>query len=721
VNVPVQFTGKYGGGGLVLQTGQLAGQADGSVLARLGDTVVLATLCLSKEDREGVDYLPLTVEYNEKLYAAGKIPGSFLRREGRPGEEAVLASRIIDRPIRPLLPAHFRREIQLLVTVLSTDQDNDPTILGVMAASAALGISSMPFAGPISAVRMGYVNGEYIVNPTITQRAESLIDVFVVSTSKEVCMLEAEAKEASEEIVFEAIQRGHQVNQEAIELQKTFQTAMGKTKLPVPDEEKHNEVLDFVRQTSLPAINAALDESNKVDFNAAQAQILENLIAQSEGNFEEGLLGHALEQISKEVVRHNAIFAHKRLSGRGLNEVRELYCQVAYLPRVHGSALFSRGITQVLNVTTLGPMNMAQQIDNLSAETTKRFMHHYNFPPFSTGEVKKLGGLGRREIGHGALAEKALLPVLPSMEDFPYTIRCVSECLSSSGSTSMASTCATSLSLMDSGVPIKKHVGGISIGLMVDEPSGNFVTLTDIEGLEDHFGDMDFKVTGTEDGITAIQLDIKLQGISMEIVQKALAEAKTARLYILEKMRAAIGQPRPEVSPYAPKMVKIKIDPDKIGAVIGTGGKTIRSITEASGATVDIDQDGTIFIGAIDSKSADIAIRMITDLTKEIAVGEIYTGKVVRIMSFGAFVELLPGKDGMVHVSELDSSRVEKVEDFVRVGDEITVKVIEIDGQGRVNLSRRVLLSDYDSSTENKRPARFDRGSRPQNGNYNRR
>ena len=719
MNVPAQFIGKYGGSELILETGKLACQADGSVLARLGDTTVLATACIAKEAREDIDFLPLTIEYVEKMYAAGKIPGSFLRREGRPSEEAVLAGRIIDRPIRPLLPQNWRKEVQIIASVLSTDQDNDPSILGVIASSAALSMSSMPFAGPISAVRIGRIQEQFIVNPSIAQRAESDIDVFIVSTDKEVCMLEAEAKEASEQVIFEAIQLGHKVNQEAIALQNTFTNAVGKAKEEMPAEKPHNEALAFVKNEAENAIKSALDESNKIDFNDAIDTILLNLVEKAGENFETNALRKALDEITKQVVRYSAINDKKRLSGRALSELRELNCEVSLLPRVHGSALFSRGITQVLNIATLGPMNLAQQIDNLTAETSKRYMHHYNFPPYSTGEVKRVGAVGRREIGHGALAEKALLPVLPALEDFPYTIRTVSECLSSSGSTSMASTCASSLSLMEAGVPIKKHVAGISIGLMTDERNGNFVTLTDIEGLEDHFGDMDFKVSGTDSGITAIQLDIKLQGISMEVIQKALSEARAARLIILEKMSAVIARPRPEVSPYAPKMVKIKIDPEKIGAVIGTGGKTIRSITETSGATVDIDQDGTIFIGAIDAKSADIAIRMITNLTKEIEVGEIYTGKVVRIMPFGAFVELIPGRDGMVHVSELDSSRVEKVEDFVRIGDEITVKVIEIDGQGRVNLSRRVLLTDYNPEDDNKRPPRLDRGLRPQNGGYN--
>jgi len=719
VNKPVQFIGMYGGKELSLETGKIAGQAQGAVVARLGDTVVLATVCIAKEPNPTLDFLPLTVEYVEKMYAAGKIPGSFLRREGRPGDEAILAGRIIDRPIRPLFPENWRREVQIIATVLATDQDNDPSILGVIASSAALSISPMPFDGPVSAVRIGRVDGQYIINPNAEQRTQSDIDVFVVSTEEEVCMLESEAKEASEQIIFEAIQLGHKINQEAIALQKTFTDAIGKTKYEIPATIKNEEVYALTKKQTENALKNALNEGNKVDFNAARELIFDSLLKAAGEDFEKKDLAEAFEEIAKEVVRHSAIYDKKRLSGRALDELRDLNCEVSLLPRVHGSSLFARGITQVLNVTTLGPINRAQQIDNLSDEDTKRYMHQYNFPPYSTGEVKRIGSVGRREIGHGALAEKALLPVLPSQEEFPYTIRTVSECMSSSGSTSMASTCASSLSLMDAGVPIKKHVGGISIGLMTDQDTGNFVTLTDIEGLEDHFGDMDFKVTGTDSGITAIQLDIKLHGIPMQVIERTLQQAKEARLVILSKMNEAIATARPEVSPYAPKMVKINIDPDKIGAVIGSGGKTIRSITETTGATIDIDQDGTVYIGAIDGKSADMAIKMIYDLTKEIEAGEIYTGKVVRIMSFGAFVELLPGKDGMVHVSELDSSRVEKVEDFIKLGDEITVKVIEIDSQGRINLSRRVLLADYDPN-EAKRPPR-DRGPRPSGGGYNKR
>ncbi|MCL2475159.1 MAG: polyribonucleotide nucleotidyltransferase [Chloroflexi bacterium] len=719
MNTPVQFIGKYGGKELSLETGKIAGQAQGAVVARLGDTVVLATVCIAKEHNPAVDFLPLTVEYIEKMYAAGKIPGSFLRREGRPGDEAVLAGRIIDRPIRPLLPENWRREVQLITTVLATDQDNDPSILGAIASSAALAISPMPFDGPISAVRIGRVDSQYIINPTVEQRIQSEIDVFVVSTKKEVCMLESEAKEASEQIIFEAIKLGHKVNQEAIALQKTFTDAVGQAKYEIPASDKNQEAYALVKKQAENALKNALNEGNKVDFNATRDIIFDDVLKTASENFEKKDLAEAFEEITKEVVRHSAIYDKKRLSGRALDELRELSCEIALLPRVHGSSLFARGITQVLNVTTLGPINRAQQIDNLSNEETKRYMHQYNFLPYSTGEVKRVGSVGRREIGHGALAEKALLPVLPSQEEFPYTIRTVSECMSSSGSTSMASTCASSMSLMDAGVPIRKHVGGISIGLMTDKNNGNYVTLIDIEGLEDHFGDMDFKVTGTDSGITAIQLDIKLQGISMQVIERTLQQAKEARLVILAKMNEAIAVARPEVSPYAPKMIKINIDPDKIGAVIGSGGKTIRSITETTGATIDIDQDGTIYIGAIDGKSADMAIRMITDLTKEIEVGEIYTGKVVRIMPFGAFIELLPGKDGMVHVSELDSSRVEKVEDFIKVGDELTVKVIEIDSQGRVNLSRRVLLADYDPN-EAKRPPR-DRGSHPSSSGYHKR
>jgi len=623
------FECEVGGRTLTIETGKLAGQASGAVTVRYGDTVVLVTTCISDQPREGIDFLPLTVDYEERLYAAGKIPGGFIRREGRPSEEATLASRLTDRPLRPLLPKGWRNEIQLIVTVLSADRENDPDILAVIGGSAVLSISEVPFDGPVSAVHIGYINDEFIVNPTLAQLEDSQLNLVVTSTKEAIVMIEAGAHEAPEDIVNQAIRA----------------------------------------------------------LSALKKELVERL---GESFPEEDILS-AFESKVKGEVRTNILDKAQRFNGRSLTQVRPISCELGLLPRTHGSALFTRGQTQVLTIATLGPVRKEQQLDGLGIEETKRFMHHYNFPPFSSGEVKRIGSPGRREIGHGALAERALLPVLPKSEDFPYTIRLVSEVLSSSGSTSMASVCASSLSLMDAGIPIKRAVAGVAMGLVTDE-KGKYAILTDIEGIEDAYGDMDFKVAGTTEGITALQLDIKLKGIDLEILEKALNQAREARLFILDVMQKTIATSRPEMSPYAPRVYKIMVDPEKIGSVIGTGGKTIRAITDETKVTIDIENDGTVLISSPDEEAARKAINLIENLTKEVEVGSIYTGKVTRLLNFGAMVEILPGKEGLVHISELAEYRVAKVEDVVKVGDEIMVKVIGIDELGRINLSRRAVF-----------------------------
>ena len=689
--VPNSFECEVGGRRLSIETGKLAGQASGAVTVRYGDTVVLVTACTSTEPREGVDFLPLTIDYEERLYAAGKIPGGFIRREGRPSQEATLASRLTDRPLRPLLPKGWRNEIQIVVTVLSADQENDPDILSVIGGSAALSISPVPFDGPVGVVRIGYINNELILNPTLVQLETSQLDLVVASTRQAVVMAEAGAKEAPEDIILRAIEFGHQANQDIIKLQEQLQQAWGQPKMEAPAGEVNPEVISAISPIVDDRLAQVLSQPDKLQREQALSNLKKELVESLGESFPEEDIIAALETRLRAEVRSKLLEKRKRIDGRGLADIRPISGEVGLLPRTHGSALFTRGQTQVLTITTLGSIGKEQQLDGLGLEETKRFIHHYNFPPFSSGEVKRLGSPGRREIGHGALVERAIAPVLPKDEDFPYTIRLVSEVLSSSGSTSMASVCASSLSLMDAGIPTKAAVAGVAMGLVTGD-KGDYVILTDIEGIEDAYGDMDFKVAGTANGITALQLDIKLKGISPEIVEKALSQARQARLSILEIMQQTISSSRPELSRYAPRMHKITIDPDKIGAVIGTGGKTIRSIIDETKATIDINNDGTIIIGSPSEESARRAIEIIEGLTKEAEVGAIYTGKVTRITDFGAFVEVLPGKEGLVHISELAEYRVSRVEDVVKVGDEITVKVIGIDELGRINLSRRAVF-----------------------------
>ena len=685
------FECTIGGRKLTIETGKLAGQANGAVTVRYGDTVILVTACISQKPREGVDFLPLTVDYEERLYAAGKIPGGFIRREGRPSEKATLADRLTDRPLRPLLPKGWRRDIQLIVTVLSADRENDPDILAVIGSSAALSISEVPFDGPVGAVHIGYIDNELVLNPTLAQLENSSLDLVVASTKKAVVMIEAGAQEVAEEIAVQATKLGHEANQEIIALQEQLKQACGKPKLEAPVIGASPEVISAVSSIVNKKLPQALNQPVKSQREEALSKLKEELLASLGESFPEADILSAFDSRVRAELRNNVLAKGQRISGRSLTEIRPISCEVGLLPCVHGSALFTRGETQVLTIATLGSIKKEQPLDGLGIEESKRFMHHYNFPPFSSGEVKRVGTPGRREIGHGALAERALVPIMPLNSDFPYTIRLVSEVLSSSGSTSMASVCASSLSLMDAGIPVKSAVAGISIGLVTNE-EGDQTLLTDIEGMEDNYGDMDFKVAGTTTGITAIQLDTKLKGLSIEILEKALSQAREARLTILNEMQKTISSSRPEISRYAPQMYKLVIDPDKIGSVIGTGGKTIRTIIDETKTTIDISNDGIILIGSTNEESAHRAIEIIESLTKEVEVGGIYTGKVTRLMSFGAFVEILPGKEGMVHISELADYRVDKVEDIAKVGDELTVKVIEIDNQGRINLSRRALL-----------------------------
>ncbi len=684
------FVSEIGGRSLIIETGELAGQASGAVTVRYGDTVVLVTACISDKKREGVDFLPLTVDYEERLYAAGKIPGGFIRREGRPSQEATLASRLTDRSLRPLLPKTWRNDIQIVATVLSADQENDPDILAVIGGSAALAISEMPFDGPVAAIRIGYIDDQPVLNPTLVQMENSLLDLVVVSTKQALVMVEAGAREVSEDIISQAIKLGFEVNQNIIKLQEDLQRARGKPKLPVPTPEVSPDLAPQVAALAGGRIAGALAEPDKPRREEALHSLREEAVESLGSSFPEEGIKSAFEALVKAEVRGSILNRGQRANGRSLTAVRPISCRVGLLPRTHGSALFTRGETQVLTIATLGPVGKEQQLDGLGVEESKRFMHHYNFPPFSNGEVGRIGSPSRREIGHGALAERALVPVLPKDEDFPYTIRLVSEIMSSSGSTSMASVCASSLSLMDAGIPVKAAVAGIAMGLVTGDD--RHVVLTDIEGMEDAYGDMDFKVAGTGGGITALQMDIKLKGISPEIVEEALYQARQARLFILDIMQRTISSSRPELSRYAPRMHKITIVPAKIGAVIGTGGKTIRSIIEQTKTTIDIENDGTVVVGSPDEESARRAIEMIEMLTKEVEVGTIYTGKVTRLMNFGAFVEILPGKEGLVHISELADYRVEKVEDVVKVGDEIMVKVTGIDDSGKVRLSRRAVF-----------------------------
>ena len=685
------FERSVAGRTLSIQVGKFAQQANGAVAVQYGNTVVLVTACTSSEPREGIDFVPLTVDYEERLYAAGKIPGSFIRREGRPTEEAVITDRLIDRSLRPLLSKEFHNDVQVVATVLSVDQENDPDICALIGASAALTLSDIPFFGPISAIHVGYIDDALVVNPTLPQMDDSLLDLIVASSKENIVMVEAGAKEVSEEILLEAIKLGHEANQELIKLQEELQRTYSKAKVEVEHKELAPELSSQIASILGEKLSQVLEEPGKLQRDKALTSIKEETRNKLVDSFSEDEINFAFETQLRAAVREKILQTRRHLDGRQAKEIRPISCEVGILPRTHGSGLFARGETQVLTITTLGSTSREQLLDGLGLEETKRFMHHYNFPPFSTGEVKRIGTTGRREIGHGALVERAIAPVLPSEDDFPYTLRLVSEVVSSQGSTSMASACAATLSLMDAGVPIKAPVAGIAMGLLTGKDEG-YVVLTDIVGMEDAYGDMDFKVAGTTQGLTALQLDIKLQGIDYGVLAEALSQAREARLEILGKMSLAISASRSELSPYAPRMYEIRIDPSKIGSVIGPGGRVIRSITDETKATIDIRNDGTVLVASLNEEAAQKAIKIIEDLTREVEQGEVYTGKVTRLFNFGAMVEILPGKEGLVHISELANYHVPEVGDVVKVGDEVTVKVIGIDNSGRINLSRKAVV-----------------------------
>jgi polyribonucleotide nucleotidyltransferase len=685
------------GKSLTAEFGNYAAQANGSVMVYFGDTVVLVTACMSKEPREGIDFFPLLVDYEEKLYAVGKIPGSWGRREGKPTETAVLNARLIDRPIRPLFPDGFRNDVQIVATVLSVDNDYAPEVAATIGASLALLVSDIPFDLPMAGVRVGLADGKFLLNPTIKEQENCDMYIMVSGTSEAITMVEAGASEISEEEALESIFFAHEYIKKICAWQETIRQEIGKPKLEVPLATPDVQLQERIKELGLSKMSTALRVFDKQEraaaVDAVRAEILEDLLKEmGEEAFaeKEKEINSLIDELEANEVRRMITEEKIRPDGRALTEIRPIRCDVGILPRAHGTGMFHRGQTQVLSVCTLGALHDVQLLDGLTEEESKRYIHHYNFPGFSVGEVRPMRTPGRREIGHGALAERALLPVIPAEEEFPYTIRVVSEVLESNGSSSMASVCGSSLALMDAGVPIKKPVAGIAMGLIKGQ--NDFTILTDIQGLEDHFGDMDFKVAGTRDGITALQMDIKVTGVSREILKAALAQAKEARLFILDKMAEVIAEPRPELSPYAPRMVTMQIDPDKIRDVIGTGGKTIRSIIAETGVEIDIKDDGTVYIASVDLEAANKAVKRITELTKEVEVGEVYEGTVTRIAKFGAFVEILPGKEGLIHISKLAKERVANVEDVVKVGDVVQVKVIEIDQQGRINLSRRALL-----------------------------
>ena len=682
---------------LTLETGHLAKQASGSVLVRYGDTVVLVTATGSQEPREGIDFFPLTVDFEEKMYAAGKVPGSFLRREGRASEQATLSARLIDRPIRPLFPKGYRNDVQIVATVLCVEPDNPPDMAAMIGASCALHLSHIPFQGPIAGVHVGYVDGEIMINPNQAEREVSSLDLAVAGTHDAIMMVEAGAQEGSEAVVLEGILEGHKVIAQLTDLiedmrREALEKGIAKEKIAFEAPEINEAIIDAVKAEASDALRAALQIVNKkardTAIQTAKSEALAVLSEQFEDSDDDII--QALDALTKAIVRRLITHDKIRPDGRALNEVRPLTCEVDLLPRTHGSAVFTRGQTQILSVTTLGSSRDSQPLDGLDDETSRRYLHHYNFPPYSVGETRPIRGPGRREIGHGVLARRALEPVIPSLEEFPYMIRVVSEAIESNGSTSMASVCGSTMSLMAAGVPIRKPVSGVAMGLIREEDQ--FSVLTDLQGLEDALGDMDFKVAGTVDGITAIQMDIKIDGINKAILEQALAQAKEGRLFILDTMLKCINAPRESLSPYAPRIESFKIDVDKIKDVIGSGGKTIKKIIETTGVQIDVEEDGTVNVLSSDAEACNQAVEMIQNIVKDPEVGEIYTGKVVRIMDFGAFVNILPGKDGLVHISQLDKKRVNKVEDVVKVGDEVTVKVIEIDRMGRINLSRKALL-----------------------------
>ena len=691
-----EFRMKLAGRELIVETGKYAEQAGGSCMVRCGGTAVLVCATVAKTARDGVDFLPLSCEFEEKMYAVGKIPGGFIKREGRPTEKAVLTSRLIDRPLRPLFPKGFYNDVQVIATVMSVEQDVQPDVLAMIGSSIALSISEAPFMGPTGAVSVGYVDGEYIINPNSLQRELSRMQLTVAGTRDAVMMVEAGAQEVTEAEMLRAILLAHEEIKRIVDFIDEIAKEIGKPKCEV-EVYKPDEILtERVRDYAFKNMQWALDTFDRKEREARSQQVKDDTIAQFAEEFPDSAkdIDNILYGFTKEIVREKIINKGIRPDGRTYEQIRPIWCEVGILPRTHGSAVFTRGQTQVLTVATLGAMGDGQTLDGISEEEFKRYMHQYNMPPYSVGETRVMRGPGRREIGHGALAERSLVPVLPNQDDFPYAIRLVSEVISSNGSTSQASVCASTLALMDAGVPIKKPVAGVAMGLIQDPETGKIVVLTDIQGLEDFLGDMDFKVAGTKDGITAIQMDIKIKGINEEILTRALAQAREGRLFILGKMLETLSAPRAELSPYAPRILQFTINPDKIREVIGTGGKTINKIIADTGVKIDIEDDGRVFIASPDQEAAAEAMRMIEAIVKDIEIGDVYLGKVVSILPIGAQVEIKPGKKGLVHISKLSNKRVERVEDVVSLGDEILVRVIDIKPDGKIDLTHKGVLPD---------------------------
>ncbi len=716
---------ELGGRPLTLEFGKVAKQAGGSVMVRYGDTTVLVTATVSKQPREGTDFFPLTVDVEERLYAVGRIPGSWGRREGRPPEKAILQARVTDRPIRPLFPKGLRNDVQVVIMPLSIEHDCSPEIAGMIGASAALTTSDIPFNGPMAGVEVGLVDGEFVINPGVKETERSELRLTVAGTKDAVLMVEAGANQVAEDVMVDAIMFGHEVIKKLCELQDKIRAEIGKPKMEATLYLPGEDVVSKVSELAAPKLRQAIRVEEKLSRESALDDVFQSVYQDAAADFPErdSEISTAFHDVLKDEVRTMILETGKRPDGRQPDEIRPISCEVDVLPRVHGSAIFTRGQTQVMSIATLGAKGDIQELDTTGVEEFKRYIHHYNFPAYSVGETRPLRGPGRREIGHGALAERALLPVIPGEEDFPYTVRIVSEVLESNGSTSMASVCGSTLSLMDAGVPIKAPVAGIAMGLIKGPDTS--VVLTDIQGMEDALGDMDFKVAGTEAGVTALQMDIKIAGVTREILQQALERAKAARLFILGKIREAISEPRDTLSEFAPRILVVNIDPEKIRDVIGPGGKTINKITAETGVKIDIEQDGRVFIAAPDEDSGRRAKDIVENLTRDVEVGRTYTGRVTRVANFGAFVEILPGKEGLVRIGEIAEEHIAKVEDVLNIGDEVLVKVIEIDHMGRINLSRRQALGGAprpdqdrrgDQARSSRRPPwrRDDRGGRNQ-------
>ena len=693
-----KFETTYAGRPFIVETGKAAQLANGSCWVRYGETVVMANVTASPKPREGIDFFPLSVDYEERLYSVGKIPGSFMKREGKPTEKAILTSRMVDRPIRPLFPKDMRNDVSVVMTVLSVDPDCSPEIAGMIATSIAISISDIPWAGPIAGISVGLVDGELVLNPTLEQRTKNHLNLTVAGSMEKIVMIEAGADEVPDDQMLEAILLGHEEIKKMVAFINDIKAQIGKPKFEFESMELDHDMLDEMMADFGDQIKFALDTDDKNVRDARLQPITDAILEKYSEKYENlpTIIGEVMYKLQKIIVR-DWLYNGKRVDGRGIDEIRPLAAEVGFLPRVHGCGLFTRGQTQVMTICTLGPVSDAQRLDGLDEEDSKRYIHHYNFPSYSVGETKPSRGPGRREIGHGALAEKALVPVIPSVEEFPYAIRMVSEVLSSNGSTSQGSICGSTLALMDAGVPIKAPVAGISCGLITKD-DGSWMTMVDIQGLEDFYGDMDFKVGGTKKGITAIQVDIKVDGLTPDIIKEAFAKTHKARNYILDEiMLKAIPEPRKEVNKWAPKMLTTKVPVDKIREVIGSGGKVIQKISAECDVKIDIEEDGNVFVSGLDRDKAMQAISIINTIANDPEIGAIYKGKVVRIMNFGAFVEIAPGKDGLVHISKLDKQRVEKVEDVVQIGDEVVVKVMEIDSQGRINLSRKDALADIEA------------------------